>query len=76
MKFQPKEGRASDRLLVAMVSWKEGRRDDARTWYIRAIDWIARNPHEDPDAAKFLAEARSMLMPVLLADRLLVDSDR
>jgi eukaryotic-like serine/threonine-protein kinase len=78
LKLQPLEsqGQASDRLVMAMVLWQQGRRDDAKSWYVRALDRMARSPKEDPDAEKYWPEAQAVLKPILVAEHLSVDPGR
>jgi hypothetical protein len=72
----PEQDRASHRILMSMLSWQQGQREEAKFWYIRAIDRMARNPDDDPDALKLLPEAKGMLRPVLVAEHLAGDTDR
>jgi len=56
-----------------MVFWQQGRREDAKSWYVRALDRMARSPTDDPDAQKYWEEAKVVLKPVLVADHLAED---
>jgi tetratricopeptide (TPR) repeat protein len=76
LRLQPPDGRASDQLVLAMISSQRGHPDDARTWYVRALDRRARSPNDDPDAPKYWSEARVMLKPILVAEHLCTDHDR
>jgi serine/threonine protein kinase/tetratricopeptide (TPR) repeat protein len=73
LQLQPAEGQASDRLVMAMVLWHQGRREDARSWYVRALDRMARKPENDADTEKYLLEAMDVLKPILLAEHLTVN---
>jgi eukaryotic-like serine/threonine-protein kinase len=74
LKLQGDKGQASDRLLLAMVSWQQGHRKEAHDWYVRALARMAHSRHDDPEASRYWPEARQMLKPVLEADGLTVDS--
>ena len=76
LQLQPPEGQASDRLVMAMVLWQQGRQDDAKSWYVRALDRMARNPEKDPDTEKYLSEAMGVLRPILVAEHLTVNPTR
>ncbi len=68
-RFQHQEGQASDRLLMAMVRWHQGFREEALTWYVKALDKMAREPGDDPDASNYWPQAMDLLKPILVADR-------
>ena len=60
MKLGSPGGDASDRLLMAMVSWRRGDKAKALDWYIQALEWLSRNPESDASlvelrAAEFVA---------------------
>jgi serine/threonine protein kinase/tetratricopeptide (TPR) repeat protein len=76
LKLHPAEGQASDRLLMAMVSWERGRRDDAKRWYVLALDRMVQQPQEDPDAPKYMSEAKDVLKPILVAEHLTAEPGR
>ncbi len=64
MRLAPENGQTSGRLLMAMISDARGRLDDARAWYIRALDRQVQDPDKDPDVPAYSKEAREMLQPV------------
>jgi hypothetical protein len=61
---------------MAMVFWRQDRRDKAKSSYILALDRMARHPNDDPDAPKYWSEAKVVLRPILLAEHLTPDLDR
>jgi tetratricopeptide (TPR) repeat protein len=69
-KRECKDGQASDQLLMAMLRWHQGLREQARTWYMRALDNMIRSPDDDPDASSYWREATALLKPALQADQL------
>ena len=68
MKLRPAGAQVSDHLIMAMISWHDGRRDTARSWYIFALAVMARSPNDDPDATRYLSEAEVALKPILPAE--------
>jgi tetratricopeptide (TPR) repeat protein len=61
MELQSQGGDASDRLLMALVCWRRGDRPAALDWYIRALEWVSRNPEPDPSILALRAEAEGLL---------------
>jgi serine/threonine protein kinase/tetratricopeptide (TPR) repeat protein len=55
-----KSGDASDFLFLAMAHWRLEDRNEARTWYARAVQWIGQN-HSDEGVHRFRAEAAELL---------------
>jgi tetratricopeptide (TPR) repeat protein len=56
-----KGGRSSDWFFQAMTCWRMGRRDEARWWYDRAVDWMERHDPKHAELRLFRAEAASLL---------------
>lgn len=54
------EGKAGNWLLLAMISWRLDKPDEARTWYARAAEWFKQNPMTD-ELVHFRREASDML---------------
>ena len=53
---------ASDRLLLAILSWRRGDKEAALDWYIRALeDGLPRNPETGADVRALRAEAETLL---------------
>jgi eukaryotic-like serine/threonine-protein kinase len=69
MKRQSPGGDASDRLLMAMVSWRRGDKAKALDWYIQALEWLSRNPESDADLFALRAEAELLLGRAAAAGR-------
>jgi hypothetical protein len=44
-----------------MTRWQEGKRDEARDWFDRALAWIKRTKPQDPELDRFHAEAAALL---------------
>jgi tetratricopeptide (TPR) repeat protein len=49
---------AYDWLLLSMIRAKQGRIDDAATWYAKAADWIAESKPNDQELLQLAAEAK------------------
>ncbi len=57
-----KEGGDSlDWFFLAMAHWRLGDRDQARTWFDRAVQWMDRHKAHDEELRRFRAEAEAML---------------
>jgi serine/threonine-protein kinase len=54
-------GYAGDWLFLAMVHWRLGRKDEARTWFDRADSWMGQNASKDPELLRFRSEAAGLL---------------
>ena len=48
-------------LFSSMACWKLGRRDDARRWYGKAVQWLEESGNEDPDLNRLRTEAEELL---------------
>jgi Flp pilus assembly protein TadD len=48
-------------LVLAMAHWQLGQREQARTWYDRAVGWMEKNPSSDPDLLQLRTEAARLL---------------
>jgi serine/threonine protein kinase/tetratricopeptide (TPR) repeat protein len=68
IEMQSQGGDASDRLLMAMVSWRRGNKEAALEWYIRALDWLSRYPESDASVLALRAEAERLLGRAPAAD--------
>jgi serine/threonine protein kinase len=54
-------GTPLDCFVLAMTRWHQGKRDEARQWFDRAITGIERTRSEDPEVRRFHAEAAAVL---------------
>jgi uncharacterized protein HemY len=54
-------GGASDWLFLAMAHWQLGQKDEARTWYDRAVQGMAKSDPQDEELRRFRAEAEELL---------------
>jgi tetratricopeptide (TPR) repeat protein len=54
-------GDASQWLFLAMADWKKADRQEARTWYDKAVAWIEKNRAADLDLHRFRTEAEALL---------------
>ncbi len=54
-------GTPTDWFFLAMAHWKNGDRDQARRWYDKAVDEMAKHPSSDPDLKRFRIEAELLL---------------
>jgi serine/threonine protein kinase len=55
-------GDSLDWFFLAMAHWRLGDRDQARTWFERAVQWMERNKPHDGELRRFRAEAEAMLL--------------
>jgi hypothetical protein len=44
-----------------MAHWQLGHRDEARTWYARAAEWMQKHKPHDDDQRRYRAEAAELL---------------
>jgi tetratricopeptide (TPR) repeat protein len=51
---------AADGFFLAMAHWKAGRKDEARRWYDKALNW-AKKGKPDEETQRFHAEAAALL---------------
>jgi serine/threonine protein kinase/Tfp pilus assembly protein PilF len=56
-----KGGDGEDWFFLAMAHWQFGERDQARDWYDRAVEWMAKNRPRDGKLKRFRAEAAALL---------------
>jgi serine/threonine protein kinase/Tfp pilus assembly protein PilF len=56
-----KGGDGEDWFFLAMAHWQLGERVQARAWYVRAVEWMARNRLRDGKLKQFRAEAAALL---------------
>jgi len=61
IELQSHGGDASDRLVMAMLSWRRGDKAKALEWYIRSLDWMARYPDPDPSLSALRDETARLL---------------
>jgi tetratricopeptide (TPR) repeat protein len=52
-----KGGDSFDWFFLAMAHWQLGDRDQARTWYGRAVEWMDKNQPRNDELKRFRAEA-------------------
>jgi tetratricopeptide (TPR) repeat protein len=50
-----------DWYFLAMVNWKLGRKDEAREWYDRAVEWTVKRAPNDEELRRFRAEAAALV---------------
>jgi serine/threonine protein kinase len=56
-----KGGDSHEYFFLAMAYWQSGQRNEARTWYDKAIGWMDKNRPTDPELLRFRAEAAELL---------------
>jgi hypothetical protein len=54
-------GNSFDWFFLAMAHWRLGDRNQARTWFDRAVQWMDRHKPHDGELCRFRAEAEAML---------------
>jgi tetratricopeptide (TPR) repeat protein len=54
-------GDASDWFFLAMAEWQLGHKDQARTWYDKAVEWMDKNQPKNEELLRFRAEAAELL---------------
>ena len=54
-------GDGSDWFFLAMAHWRLGDRDEARTWFDRAVQWMDKHKPQDDELRRFRAEAEAAL---------------
>jgi tetratricopeptide (TPR) repeat protein len=54
-------GDPADWFFLAMAHWKAGHKDEARTWYDKAIEWTDKKPPQNEELIRFRAEAAELL---------------
>jgi tetratricopeptide (TPR) repeat protein len=56
-----KGGDSLDWFFLAMAHWRLGHRDEARTWFDRAIEWMEAKRPKNKELGRFRAEAEVLL---------------
>jgi tetratricopeptide (TPR) repeat protein len=56
-----KGGDSSDWFFLAMARWKLGQKEEARTWYEKAVAWMAEHRPEDDGLRRIRTEAAQVL---------------
>src|SRR5262249_5457046 len=60
--MEPRQGGDSfDWFFLAMSHWQLGDKEEARTWYDRAVEWMDKNQPENEELRRFRAEAAEWL---------------
>jgi serine/threonine protein kinase/tetratricopeptide (TPR) repeat protein len=54
-------GDAYDWFFQAMARWQLGDKDEARTWYDKAVEWMDKNEPKNEELLRFRAEAAELL---------------
>jgi tetratricopeptide (TPR) repeat protein len=54
-------GDSFDWFFLAMAHWQLGEKDEARTWYDKAVEWMDENKPDDEELIRFRAEAAELL---------------
>ena len=54
-------GGAHDLFFLAMTYWQQGNKEEARTFYDRAVAWTDKHKPKDPELRRFRAEAAALL---------------
>jgi hypothetical protein len=47
--------------FIAMAHWQMGNKDEARTWFDRAVDWMVQHKPNDRELQRFRSEAEALL---------------
>jgi serine/threonine protein kinase/Tfp pilus assembly protein PilF len=50
-----------DWFFLAMAHWQRGEKDEARSWYDKAVRWMEENKPDDEELIRFRAEAAELL---------------
>jgi tetratricopeptide (TPR) repeat protein len=54
-------GDSSDWFFLAMAHWQLGQKEQARTWYDKAIAWMEKHQQQNEELRRFRAEAAALL---------------
>jgi tetratricopeptide (TPR) repeat protein len=54
-------GDATDWFFVAMTRWQQGRKDEARTWFNKAVAWTREKQPQNHELHRFQAQAEALL---------------
>jgi tetratricopeptide (TPR) repeat protein len=55
------EGDGHDWFFLAMIHWQRGRKERAREWFDKAVNWSRHNPRADDELHRFEVEAAEAL---------------
>jgi tetratricopeptide (TPR) repeat protein len=53
-------GSPADWFFLAMDYWHKGEKDKARSWYVKAVQWMEQHKSQDEDLLRFRAEAAAL----------------
>jgi hypothetical protein len=56
-----KGGDSFDWFFLAMAHWQLDQKAEAQKWYGRAVEWMQKNQHKNPELVRFRAEAAELL---------------
>jgi serine/threonine protein kinase/WD40 repeat protein len=56
-----KGGDSFDWFFLAMAHWQLGAKDEARKWYDKAVEWMAKNAKDNDELRRFRGEAEELL---------------
>ncbi len=56
-----KGGDSFDWFFLAMAHWQLGDKEQARKWYVQAVQWMEKNKPKDEELGRFRAEAAALL---------------
>jgi hypothetical protein len=54
-------GDAFDWFFLGMAHWGLGRKDQARKWHAKAVQWMEKNVAKDEELRRFRAEAEELM---------------
>src|SRR5262249_22308539 len=57
----PKGGDSGQWFGLAVAHWQLGQREEARSWYGKAVQWMEKNAPQDEQSRRFRAEAAEVL---------------
>ena len=57
----PGKDLGAEGFFLAMAHWQLGHKDEARRWYDRAVQWMAKNAPNNDELRRFRAEAAALL---------------
>ena len=61
IEMRPHGGDASDRIMMAMICWRQGKKEAALDWYVQALDRLASDRQPDRAVLALRAEAQQLL---------------
>ena len=56
-----KGGDSFDWFFLAMANWQLGKKEEARKWYDKAVQWMDKNQPKDEELRRFRSEAEELL---------------